>query len=77
MSWRVKLWCGSCVGEDPMGCFEGGSEVQDERYATRAEAEAAGEEKTKDCGPWVFDVFEDTSEADQPSNPTGLTEPKT
>jgi hypothetical protein len=48
-----------------MGCFDGGSDLlygkgadweTVREFATVEEAEAAGWEATKDCGPWEFDV---------------------
>lgn len=66
MSWRVRVWCRDCCGEDPQGCF-GGSDSWIEsddltsdapkEFATREEAEAAGDEYTKGP-PWDFEVEE-------------------
>ncbi len=57
--YRVRLWCHDCgSGQDPMGCFEGDSELQDESYATHEEAEAAGKEAINGP-PWGFEIEED------------------
>lgn len=59
MKYRVRVSCSDCTGEDPLGCFEGGTEVLEESFASRAEAQRAGEDYTKDCGPWDFEVEEE------------------
>lgn len=57
---QVLLSCRDCTGEDPLGCFDGGTEWLNEgqTFATREEADAAGYAETKGCGPWEWEVFE-------------------
>ena len=55
--WKVRVWCKECGFEqDPMGCFEGGSEVLDEVFDTKEAAEDIGADYGKGA-PWDFEVF--------------------
>jgi hypothetical protein len=68
MSYRVRLWCRDCTGEDPQGCFDGGSELLESPlgvvadYGTEEEAEAAGRQAVRNCGPWEYEVVTDSGE---------------
>ena len=57
MSWKVIVWCTDCGnGQDPMGCFDGGSEVVG-IFPTEAEASAfAGARRIEHGSPWQHDV---------------------
>jgi hypothetical protein len=64
MAWKLKLWCRDCCGDDPLGCFEGTTEIQDEEYATEREASEAGK-RACDGSPYDYEVFEATAAPDQ------------
>lgn len=55
MSWRLRLWCADCFGEDPQGCYDGGYEIDDERYGSLEEAqkEADGYEYPRRADPFL------------------------
>lgn len=63
-SYRVRLWCRDCTGQDPQGCYDGGTELIREphpsfevrKFATLREAIDAGYEATRGCAPLEFDV---------------------
>ena len=55
LEWFVKVWCCDCIGEDPLGCFDGGSEIIGP-FKSREEAVIACE--TLDGPPWDFEVYE-------------------
>jgi hypothetical protein len=50
------VWCPDCNGVDFQGCFDGGVERHGP-FATREEAERAGEEATRDS-IWRYDIEE-------------------
>lgn len=57
--YKVTVWCEDCMGDDDeLGCFEGQTFTMEERFNTEEEAEAAGEEFTKDCSQWVYKIEE-------------------
>jgi len=59
VKWKVRVWCNDCgFGQDPMGCFEGGSEVLDEVFETVEVAEDAGSDYCK-CSTWDFELLEE------------------
>ena len=68
MSYLVEVWCGDCRHEDPLGCFDGGSEwitgeglgskSEAVEFKTREEAEDAGDEQVRNCGPWRYTIHE-------------------
>jgi len=62
--YRYRLWCNYCAGEGPDGCFGGGSEVSEETYATREEAEAAAAQCCRSGGPWGYAIEECEAEKD-------------
>ena len=66
MTWQVRVWCGDCGnGQDPMGCFDGDSELYDDVFDTREEAEVFVTEKERKMGrPWQYGIEES-------SRPTG------
>lgn len=53
------LDCGG--GQDPLGCFNGGSETIGV-FDTKEEAEKAGYDYIKDCCVWNFEIVEEESE---------------
>lgn len=55
---KVIITCDDCTGVDPMGCNDGFPWELGERFDTKEQAEAAGEEETDDCGPWRYEVVE-------------------
>lgn len=59
MSFRVRMSCRDCTGEDPMGCFDGGTELlgddAPELFATLRDAVQAGRELHFQ-GPMEWDV---------------------
>lgn len=72
-TFRVRLWCRDCTGEDPQGCFDGGTQLLETSappfdpatFPTLSAAVDAGHAETKDCGPWEFDVIDaDDNEVD-------------
>ncbi len=68
MSYRVRLWCRYCTGEDPKGCFDGGTEFipgdsdEDAQFETVALAKTAGQAAIKGCGPWEYEVVDEDGE---------------
>jgi hypothetical protein len=68
MEHYARIWCQDCTGEDFMGCFEGSTELLGP-FATVKEADKAGYEHTKDCGPWYWEVTTSDPEksSEQPS----------
>ena len=65
MSWRLRIWCNDCSGgQDPQGCFDGGTSTSDEVFATKAEAEWFGAREY--TGPWDSEPIE----TDEPVNAT-------
>jgi hypothetical protein len=69
VTWRLRIWCRDCGdGMDPMGCFNGGAEVTDDSYETKAAAEAAGWEVCSGP-PWAFEVFEEDDAAQSTEAP--------
>jgi hypothetical protein len=61
MSWAVRVYCTDCMQiGDTMGCFDGGKENYDERFATKEEAEAfmAKLDDEDTCVLWEREVFE-------------------
>lgn len=68
MSYFVRLSCPDCTGEDPQGCFDGGTELIDEKisgkwrpkpFATIAEALAAGYDAIDDS-IYRFEIEDET-----------------
>lgn len=55
VGYRLLLWCRDCNGYDFQGCFDGGSELQEEVYPTITEAIKAGYKET-DGPPWEFEI---------------------
>jgi hypothetical protein len=60
MSYRVRLSCSDCTGEDPLGCFDGGTELLNngQEFATIEDAERAGDDETRGCAPWDYEIEE-------------------
>ncbi len=56
--YRVVLYCSDCTGEDPDGCFDGGTEALEETFTDLELAHEAGWKATHDVGPWGY-VIED------------------
>ncbi|HEX9059127.1 MAG TPA: hypothetical protein VF941_03015 [Clostridia bacterium] len=44
--------CGDCTGEDPQGCFDGGTEQHE--FDSLEKAIEYAERVTKDVGPWEY-----------------------
>ncbi len=55
MKYRCVIWCPDCTGEDPQGCFDGGSDI--EVFDTKEEAIAYGEKCTAQS-IWRYDTEE-------------------
>lgn len=60
MKWRVVVWCRDCYEEDHLGCFDGGKDRLDEVFDDAVAAKKHGEDYTRDCGPWEFEVVEES-----------------
>ena len=64
--YQVRISCSDCTNQDPQGCFDGDTELLVEEwpnetvklFSTKEEAEHAGYDATRDCGPWTFDIEE-------------------
>jgi len=55
VGYKYRLWCPDCYGQDPDGCFGGGTELSEETYHTIDEADDAGWERTRGT-IWAYDV---------------------
>lgn len=69
MTYLVRLWCRDCTGEDPAGCFDGGTEFipsedgdDAQEFETIAAAKDAGYSATKNCGLWEYEVTDEEGE---------------
>lgn len=64
--YRVEIFCTDCTGQDPMGCFDGGSQIlcESERpylvksFTELEQAKDAGYDATEDTGPWEFKILD-------------------
>jgi hypothetical protein len=45
--WYAIVWCPDCTGQDPMGCFDGGTETHGP-FQTEQEARTAGDKAIHD-----------------------------
>lgn len=61
----VTIWCHDCTGEDPMGCFDGGSETiyddppdSGQPILDMERAFEIGDKTVMNCGPWDYYVTE-------------------
>lgn len=54
-----KSWEETWTAEDPLGCFDGGSELYEEEFQTKEEAQAFLDAKRRETGaPWAFAIEE-------------------
>ncbi len=60
MKYRYRIWCNSCHSMDPWGCFDGSSELSDERFDTIKAAAEAGYEAAKACSLWEYCVTDES-----------------
>lgn len=70
MPYFVRLSCRDCTGEDPLGCFDGETELlhggrennfEPQSFATLDDAKRAGDIAT--CGPpWEFTVEDENGD---------------
>ncbi len=55
--YAVELYCADCsFGQDPLGCFDDGTELQPDTWDSVAEAKRAGWDAVRNCGPWEFRI---------------------
>jgi hypothetical protein len=65
MPYKFRVWCPSCLDEDPQGCFGGGWELSEETFQTVEEAIRAADDYVKDSN-WEWDIVEvDTDNPDE------------
>lgn len=63
--WRCRVYCPDCQGDmDDDGCFSGLSELSEESFATREEAEVQGRAYVANT-IWKFDVEQDARNESQ------------
>jgi len=67
MTWRVLVWCDDCRYNDPLGCFDGGSDFLDGSYETEADARLAGEAwgDSNDGAPYAWQAVETSPEIER------------
>ena len=70
MTYRVRLYCRDCTGIDPMGCFDGGTELLESdtrpfiirEFDSTGAASAAGARATTGAAPWEYEVIDESGE---------------
>jgi hypothetical protein len=56
--YKITMWCDDCsYGQDPQGCFDGGTEDVDVTFSSREEAEEYVEENELNLSPRNYDIF--------------------
>jgi len=58
--YRYRVWCQECHGEDPEGCFGGGTELSEEAFDTWDKANNAGAGYVHDIAHWKHCVTDES-----------------
>jgi hypothetical protein len=66
MKYRIKLWCRDCVNEDPAGCFNGETEIQEEQFDNVEDAEKFGDDLTDSDGLLEFTIINELEQDIRP-----------
>lgn len=56
--YRYRLRCDQC-GDDPDGCFDGGSQLSEEGFDSPEQADEAGSIVAGRVGPWEYQVTDE------------------
>lgn len=65
MPYFVRLSCRDCTGEDPRGCFDGGTEMLEDEHSEQrifadvASAREAGRAEMRTCPVWEYEVVDE------------------
>lgn len=65
MPYFVRLSCRDCTGEDPQGCFDGGTEILEDEHGEQrtflgaAAAREAGDAQIRASALWWYEVIDE------------------
>jgi len=67
MMYRVRIYCDDCYGDDPLGCFDGGTQLLCDAappyetfvFANLDAARKAGADRVRNCSPWRYEVIDE------------------